>query len=199
MNIPTRALAALLPLVLMVGTAPRLSAAPQENTGGLKINILEGEGAVNNAKQRTAREVLVEVEDENNRPVAGAVVMFTLPDRGPSGSFASGGKSMTVTTGPDGQARAIVQEINNAKGSMRIRVDASHQGARASTYVTQSTVAAAAGGAGKAALIILLVAGAAGGAIAATQGGGGGGGPAPTPTPTLTATITPGTPTVGGP
>jgi len=199
MNIPARALAALLSLVLAVALTPRLGAAPQENSGGLKINILEGEGAVNNAKQRTAREVLVEVEDENNRPVAGAVVMFTLPDRGPSGAFASGGKSMTVTTGPDGQARAIVQEINNAKGNMRIRVDVSHEGARASTYVTQSTVAAAAGGAGKAALIILLVAGAAGGAIAATQGGGGGGGPAPTPAPTPTATINPGTPTVGGP
>lgn len=199
MNTPTRVLAALLSLVLAIGLSPRLTAAPQENAGGLKINILEGEGAVNNAKQRTAREVLVEVQDENDRPVAGAVVMFTLPDRGPSGSFATGGKSMTVTTGPDGQARALVQEINKAKGQMRIRVDASHEGARASTYVTQSTVAAAAGGAGKTALILLLVAGAAGGAVAATQGGssGGGGGPAPSPSPT--ATLTPGTPTVSGP
>ena len=176
------------------------AAGAQAADGKLKINILEGEGAVNNVKQRAAREVLVEVQDENDRPVAGAVVMFTLPQRGPSGSFVNGGKTVTATTGPDGQARAIVQEINKAKGDMQIRVDASHQGSRASTVITQSNIAAAAGGAGKAALIVLLVAGAAGGAAAAALGGGGGGGgggPAPTPSPS--ATITPGTPTVGPP
>lgn len=197
---PTRTPTLAIVLAVLTAVYPLSSglSAAQAPDGSLKINILEGEGAVNNVKQRAAREVLVEVQDENDRPVAGAVVMFTLPDRGPSGTFVNGGKTVTATTGPDGQARAIVQEVNRAKGEMRIRVDASHEGSRASTIITQSNIAAAAGGAGKAALIVLLVAGAAGGAAAAALGGGGSnGGPGPAPTPT--ATITPGSPTVGPP
>src|SRR5579863_5849082 len=56
----------------------------------LSIVILEGEGAINNIKQRTAREPIVRVEDENHKPVAGAAVVFTLPSQGAGGTFAGG-------------------------------------------------------------------------------------------------------------
>src|SRR5690349_10386612 len=45
--------------------------APQ-TAAKLNIVIVEGEGAINNIQQRVAREVIVQVNDENNRPVGGA-------------------------------------------------------------------------------------------------------------------------------
>jgi len=44
----------------------------------LNLVVVEGEGAINNIKQRTARETIIKVEDENHRPVAGAVVVFMM-------------------------------------------------------------------------------------------------------------------------
>lgn len=46
--------------------------------GGLKIVVIEGEGAVNIIQQKTAVSPLVEVRDRNNNPVSGAVVTFTI-------------------------------------------------------------------------------------------------------------------------
>ena len=46
--------------------------------GGLKIVVIEGEGAVNIIQQKTAVSPLVEVRDRNNQPVSGAVVTFTI-------------------------------------------------------------------------------------------------------------------------
>ena len=49
----------------------------------LIINIVEGEGALNNIKQRVNREPIVQVEDENHKPIAGAAVVFFLPTSPP--------------------------------------------------------------------------------------------------------------------
>ena len=69
------------------------SPAPAPAPAKLNLVIVEGEGAINNIKQRTSRETIVRVEDENHRPVAGAAVAFLLPDYGPSGAFVGGGKT----------------------------------------------------------------------------------------------------------
>src|SRR5712692_8506041 len=103
--------------------AAQAPGAPQ-----LRIVILDGEGAINNIRQRTAREPIVEVQDENNRPVAGVVVTFTLPDRGASGVFANGQTSMTVMTDAQGHAAGTGLSPNNVEGSFQIRVSASDQG-----------------------------------------------------------------------
>ena len=39
-------------------------------TGKIHIVIVEGDGAINNVRQRVAREPIVQVEDENRKPVA---------------------------------------------------------------------------------------------------------------------------------
>ncbi len=168
----------------------------------LKIVILEGEGAINNIRQRTAREPIVEIQDENDRPVAGAVVVFALPDRGPSGVFANNQTSMTVTTNAQGRATGTGLRPNSVEGSFQVRVTASYQGQTASAIVSQSNggsgvAPGGGGGAGKIAAILVVVAGAAaGGAIAATRSGNkGGAAPAPPPAASPT-TFTPGTPTV---
>jgi len=188
---------ALVSLLVSRSAAPAI--AGQAPTGPkLKIVILEGEGAINNIRQRTAREPIVQVQDENDRPVAGAVVIFTLPDRGASGVFANSATSVTVTTDAQGRAAAVGLRPNSVAGEVKIRVDASHRGqtATATISMVNALVAAAAGGMSSKTLALIAIAGGAavGGVVAATRGSGNGRPPTPT-LPTLTA----GTPTVGPP
>jgi hypothetical protein len=184
----------------------------------LNLVIVEGEGAINNVKQRVNRDPIVQVEDENHRPIAGAAVIFFLPDQGASGTFVNGSRTLTVMTNAQGRAVATGIRPNNVNGAMQIRVTASFQGATASAVINQmntggsgsgsgsSGASAGAGGGGlstgaKIAIILLIAGGAAaGGVIAATHGGGSGsgsGGSGPPSSPPIV--ITAGTPSVGAP
>jgi hypothetical protein len=169
----------------------------------LNISILEGEGSINNIRQRVTREAMVQVDDENHKPVAGAAVTFFLPEHGASGLFSNGSRSLTVMTDNTGRAAAQGIVPNKVAGDMQIRVVARFKNLDANAAIHQVNAAAAAAGAaaggaamsGKVLAIILVAAaaGVAGGVVAATRGGGS----SPTPTPTVTITI--GTPTVGAP
>ncbi len=169
----------------------------------LNIVVVEGEGAINNIKQRTAREPVVEVQDENHRPVAGAAVVFSLPSQGAGGTFAGGVHSLTVITDAQGRAVAHGFQPNGVKGQFQIHVNASLNGSTGSTNISQSNAAgaggaAAAGGISTKLIVILAVAAAAaaaGGLYAAY----GGGSSSPTVTTPTATTITPGTGTVGAP
>jgi hypothetical protein len=175
----------------------------QQNPAGLQIVIVEGEGALNNIKQRVTRDPIVQVEDENHRPIQGASVVFTLPNQGPGGTFDNGTNTLTTMTNNQGQAVARGIRFNNQVGSMQIRVTASFGGQTATAVITQTNLIGTSGGGGGGGgsatkwLIILGVAGAvAAGVIVATHGGSS----SPTaPPPVPTVTITPGTPTVGAP
>jgi hypothetical protein len=185
-------------LVFQLVCAPTY-AQDQPAPATLNIVIVEGEGAINSVRQRVAREPVVQVEDENHKPVAGAAITFLLPNQGAGASFANGAKSLTVLTDDKGQAVARGLRPNNVNGQYQVRVNASFRGQTANTTVNQTnsiTAAAVAGGISAKLLIILAVAGAAvaGGVVAATNGGGGNNTPAATPT-----VLTPGTPTVGAP
>jgi hypothetical protein len=83
-----------------------LLAAAQPGPAPAKLNlaIVEGEGAVNNVRQRVTREPIVQVQDENGRPVSGAAVAFLLPSTGPSGAFADGSRMLTILTDQNGRA-----------------------------------------------------------------------------------------------
>lgn len=187
-------------LIAPCGLRP-LRAQQAQPAAGLRIVILEGDGAVNNIRQRTAREPIVQVEDENHRPIAGAIVTFLLPDQGAGASFADGSRTLTVLTDSKGQAAARGLRPNQVSGKFQIRVSASHAGQTTSTTITQSNAAAAAaataGGISVTKLVVILAvagaAAAAGGVVLATRGGGNA---ANTPAPT---TIAPGTGSVGAP
>jgi hypothetical protein len=198
-----RAGAAVLSLLLLVETMP-VRAAAQAPEGQLNLVIVDGDGAINNIKQRTAREPIVQVEDENHKPVAGAVVVFLLPDQGASGAFADGSHMLTVTS--DAQGRAIAHGLrpNSVQGNFQMRVTASFQGKTANATISQTNAAGAAAGAAAAGLsvkwiVIIAIAGAAaaGAAVAATHGGGNNSSTTTPTTPIIT--ITPGTGTVGAP
>jgi hypothetical protein len=189
-------------LLILLVLLNLLRAPAQQAVTGLSITIVEGEGAINNVRQRVNREPIVQVEDENHKPIAGAVVVFFLPDTGASGTFADGSRMLMTVTDNQGRATARGIRPNGQSGPMLIRVTASFQGLTASSVITQTNAAAAsaASGAGlsttaKWAIILGIAAGAAaGGVIAATRGGGSSSPSTPPP-----ITITPGTPTVGGP
>src|ERR1022692_334718 len=72
----------------------------------LNLVVLEGEGATNNIRQRTAREPVVQVQDENHKPVAGAIIVFTLPSNGAGGAFANGARTLSMVRDRKGQAVA---------------------------------------------------------------------------------------------
>lgn len=197
----SRLLCAMLAEIIAItyGTPPVRAQAPEPKQ--LSISILEGEGAINNIKQRTAREAIVQVQDENHKPVAGVAVTFFLADHGASGVFSNGSRSLTVLTDTNGQAAMRGMTPNNMAGKMEIRVSARLGNLNADAVITQTNAAgaAAAGGAaisGKViALIVIVAVGAAVGAIVATRGGS-----SASTTPTTPAVvITPGTPTVGHP
>ena len=59
-----------------------LMAVPLRAQEMLNLIVVEGEGAINNIRQRTARETIVQVEDENRKPVADAVVVFSCFEYG---------------------------------------------------------------------------------------------------------------------
>src|ERR1041385_1106485 len=180
----------------------RAPAWSQQPVTGLSITIVEGEGAINNVRQRVNREPIVQVEDNNRKPVAGAVVVFLLPDTGASGTFPNGSRMLMTVTDNQGRASARGIRPNNQSGPMLIRVTASFQGLTASSVITQTNAAisSAASGAGLSTAakwgIILGIAGGAAvaGAIVATHGGTSSSSSS-SPSP---ITITPGTPSVGG-
>ena len=166
----------------------------------LNLVVLEGEGATNNIRQRTARDPVVQVQDENHKPVAGAIVVFTLPSNGAGGTFANGSRTLSMVS--DNQGRAVARGFrpNGLKGQFQIRVSATSSGLAAAIAITQTNVAVAVAGAsaGSGKLIAVLVAvgaaAAAGGAYYATHNGNG------TPAVvTPSTTIAAGTSSVGPP
>src|SRR5579872_3204143 len=164
-------------------TLPLAPAAVAQATG-LKLNlvVVEGDGAINNIRQRTAREPIVQVEDENHKPIAGAAVVFTLPSQGAGGAFAGGQHTLTVMTNAQGRAVAHGLKPNTVQGQYQIHVNASYNGQTASTTISQSNAVAAGAGTAAAAgvsakLIVVLAvaaAAAAAGALYATGAIGGG-------------------------
>jgi hypothetical protein len=189
----------MLAVLVLIQTWPIPVSAQEPESTKLTISVLEGEGAINNIHQRVAREAMVQVQDVNHKPVAGAAVTFFLPENGASGLFSNGTRTLTVMTDDTGRAVARGMVPNKVPGQVEVRVVAKFKTLTGETIIHQQNVAAAlAAGAtagaisGKVLAIILATAaaGVAGGVVAATHTGGGGSSP---------VIITPGTPTVGAP
>lgn len=173
-------------------------AAVAQEPPPFQILVIGGEGSINNVKQRTAREPIVEVRDRNNRPIAGAVVLFEAPRGGASGTFTGGSPALRVTTDAQGRAAGQGFRPNNVQGNFALNVAVTVAGVtetaviNMSNVVTGSNTVVKAGGHGKLIAIVAAVGAAiAVGAYAATRSGGGG-------SPTAATTISAGAGTVGG-
>jgi hypothetical protein len=182
---------------LQLATAPGVAqSAPVPSK--LFIQVLEGEGALNDMRSRTTREPIVQVQDENHKPIAGVVIIFTTPSSGASATFSNGLTNLQTVTDVEGKAIAAGFKPNGISGSYQIRVQANWNQLTTTSVINQTntkqsststqTVHAARAFPLKAVLIVAAVAAAAGvtTGILATRGGSG---------PTISA----GTPTVGAP
>ncbi len=69
---------------------------------GIRILVLQGQRSINNVPNGMVTVPVVEIRDENDRPVEGAKVVFTLPAEG--GAFEKGGATAEIVTNYQGQA-----------------------------------------------------------------------------------------------
>lgn len=167
--------------LLGASTSPVTHAQAANPAPTLVITILDGEGALNDIRQRTAREPIVQVEDENHKPIAGAAVLFALPGSGPGGVFADGAQTFSTVTDSAGRAVAHGLHPNSVSGSYNIHVQVTYNGSTAETNIHQQNVTGQSNVASHAAhaatlktVLIVVAAAAAAGTVAgilATQGG----------------------------
>ncbi|SRR5579884_458275 len=103
-------------------------AAYQVSPSAFHIAIIDGDGAMNNIQGRVAQEPIVQVTDENHKPVRGAYVFFSGPKSGPGVTFANGSTEFTATT--DDLGRAVAQGLtpNGQTGSFDIQVRVTYNG-----------------------------------------------------------------------
>ena len=128
-------------------------AAPQNpvaNIAALNLVVIEGQGEVNNIKQRTARDLIVEVDDENHKPVSEAALTFLLPTAGAGATFAGGLAILKLTTDKNGRATARI-EPNDKPGKFEITVTAAFAGLVATAIITETNAMVAAASTGAAA------------------------------------------------
>ena len=203
----TRFLSILLTLSMLLTLTPRAAWAQAAGRPKIHILIIEGEGAINNMRQRVAREPIVEVRDENDKPVAGVAVLFALPSTGPSGAFANGLTTFSTTTDNLGRAIGTGLKPNGLEGPVQMKVTATHQGQTVSTTINMTNAMGAVAGAGAGAAaggssakligILAAIGAAAGIGAAVALRSGGTAAPSPSaPRPPISISI--GTGTVGG-
>ena len=195
----SRSIAALCKLLVGLQVFSLIGWAQDQNAPvtALNIVILDSDGAINNIKQRTAREAIVRVEDQNHKPVAGALVLFAAPDNGPGGTFVDGLKSLQVTTDENGRAQARFHP-NATTGAFVIKITAMFQGQSATAEIRQTNATGGGDAGGSVApttgfwlsgRTILIISAVAAGAIAAGFAARGG----------SSTTVSAGTATVGPP
>jgi hypothetical protein len=116
---------------------------------GLDITVVDGEGASHIVAKRSSSKVIVQVRDEKNQLLEGAVVTFIAPADGPSVYFSNGLRTVTVMSDSEGRARAPSMRAVNS-GSFSLQVSASFRGQMVSTSISQTNYASAAAAKGKA-------------------------------------------------
>ena len=126
----------LLPLVLCWSLCLN-NASAQNVPARINLVVIDGEGASNTVRQRVTHDPVVQVEDDDHRPVAGAVVVFALPVSGASGEFFNGTRNLTVLTDDNGRATARGLKTNDVPGKLQIYVTASFRGLRARSVINQ--------------------------------------------------------------
>lgn len=176
--------------ILVLLQAEGIRAAPL-----LRVVVLEGDGAINNVRTHRAHDLVVQVRDGDDMPVAGGTVIFQAPITGAGITFSNGQKTFIMPTDSSGKAVARGLRPNSTAGSYEIRVSAAFKLETASATITQINASPSEGRSSKKLLLVGLAAGAvAGGVFAASHGG-----TSSSPSTSTTGSIIPGTPAFGPP
>ncbi|HEX4137653.1 MAG TPA: hypothetical protein VHY84_23790 [Bryobacteraceae bacterium] len=117
---------------------PQAPIAPLPTVQSLKVLVLEGNKSINNISRHIGIQPIVEVRDENDQPVEGAIVVFRLPPSGPGGSFPGNSPTLKVGTNAQGQAAASGFVPNDQQGRFDIHVTASYENRTGETTVSQT-------------------------------------------------------------
>ena len=188
--------------LILEASMPAQDPAPAAGAA-LSITILEGDNAIVNTRQRLSREAIVQVEDENRKPVAGAAVTFFAPNSGPSAVFSNGSNNITILTDSKGQAVVRGIKANQVAGKAEIKITATKEGFRSATSILSQTNAVAAAAGLSAGMIGLIVGIGAAAGIGIALGAGGGGSSSGSSSSSSSGgrptVLSPGTPTVGPP
>jgi hypothetical protein len=184
---------------------PATPIAPLPTIQGLKVIALAGAGDMNDLERKVMALLVVEVLDQNDRPVEGAEVVFRFPIKGPSAEFAGGKMAQTVRTNSQGEATANGWMANSEVGAFQVHVTASYGNQIGEMNISMTNVPVITDALKKKAekrksvwsskwvkiAIVAVAAGAVVGIVLATRGGSSGGNP--------TVTIGVGPPTIGAP
>ena len=179
--------------------------APLPTEKSLRVIALAGDGEMNDLERRVMAPLVVQVVDQNDRPVEGADVVFRFPLNGPGALFADQKNAKTARTNAQGQAAATGWAANGELGKFQVHVTAAYGNQIGEITISMTNVERLAKDgktyrskhrhwySSKWAKIGLIAAGAAvvAGIVLATRGSGG--------TTTHPVTISPGSPTVGAP
>ena len=183
--------------------------APLPVIQNLKILALAGNGEMNDLERKVMAPLVIQVLDQNDRPVEGAEVVFRFPLNGPGATFTGGKTSQTVRCNGTGEAAAVNWMANGEVGTFDIHVTATYGNEVGETTLKMQNVSriVEAQGTNKRAkqshwysptwVKVAIVAGAAAAAVGivlATRGGG-----HSSSSNTVPITITPGSPSVGQP
>lgn len=181
-------------------------AAPAQEP--LRIEVVDGAGAVVPAQAFSSRRFGVVVRDAAGKPLPGVTVHFRLPSGGPTGNFASGLRTESTVTGAKGEASVYGIQWGAAPGKLEISVAAVSGSLRAEARIPVEISASArlaredrgnpsyrAPSSSKK-WLILLAAGAGAAAGIALSGGKSGGAPSYSPPAAVVVTPTIGTPTI---
>src|SRR4249920_3789482 len=103
-------------------TPPLKPMAPLPTVKSLKVTALAGDGEMNDMERRVMAPLVVQVIDQNDRPVEGADVVFRFPLNGPGAVFAGQKNSKTERTNGQGQAAATGWIANGELGSFQVHV-----------------------------------------------------------------------------
>jgi hypothetical protein len=174
----------------------------------LRVIPLAGKDEMNDLERHVMAPLVVEVLDQNDRPVEGAAVVFRFPLNGPSATFANQKTSQTSRTNAQGEAAATGWAANGEVGSFQVHATATYGNQMGETTFSMSNVTRIVESVKKKSkhqpwwstrkFKIAVIAGGAAlvaGIVLAKETGGGSGKATTIPT----VTISPGSPSVGGP
>jgi hypothetical protein len=176
---------------------PVVSPEPLPAVENLRVLPLAGNHAMNDLERRIMSPLVVQVLDQNARPVEGAQVVFRFPLNGPGAEFPNRQPAQTARTNADGQASAVGWMAREL-GTFEVHVTVSRGNELGETTISMTNVAKLVEGVKEKHKTwwshkwakVAVIAGAAGVAVAVVL---------LTRSSTKTVTATPGSPTIGGP
>lgn len=114
--------------------------SPLPTVQTLRILVLAGQGGQNDLQHGIMSPLVVQILDQNARPVEDAEVVFRFPQGGPGAAFAGQKTSQTTSTNGDGQAAASGWTANGQAGRFEVRVTALRRNEMGSATVEMENV-----------------------------------------------------------